>query len=180
MRKFNAILTAAILLLFILHGVLGAFQMLGLGSVTMRVMAWTLAALILAHTVLGVKLTWDSLRVWRRTGAPYFRENRLFWARRISGLAVMLMLLFHVMAFSYTTAEGVFRLRWFDGFKLATQLLLVASIAVHVITNVKPMLIAFGIRSLRPRAQDILFVLSVLLCLMAAAFIVYYIRWNGR
>ena len=179
MRKLNAILTAAILVLFILHGVLGAFQMLGLGTVTMRTLAWTLLGLIGIHTIIGLKLTWDSLRVWKKTGAPYFRENLLFWARRIAGLAVMVLLAFHVTAFGYTT-EGVFRLKWFDGFKLAAQLLLVIALAVHVITNVRPMLISFGIKRLKPRAQDILFVLSALLLLMAAAFVVYYIRWNGR
>ena len=179
MRKLNAILTAAILVLFVLHGVLGAFQMFGLGTATLHVMAWTLLALVGVHTLLSLKLTWDSLRVWKRTGAPYFRENLLFWTRRVSGLAVMVLLAFHVAAFSYTS-EGVFRLKWFDAFKLATQLLLIASIAVHVITNVRPALIAFGVKRLKPRAQDILFVLSVLLLIMAAAFIVYYIRWNGR
>ena len=69
-------------------------------------------------------------------------------------------------------------MRWFTDCKLATQLLLIAAIAVHVITNVKPMLISFGVLSLKKHVGDILFVLSVLLLFMAAAFIVYYLRWN--
>ena len=77
--------------------------------------------------VTGV-MTWRTLRAMRRAGAGYFRDNLMFWARRISGLAIMALLVFHLYAFSYT-AEGVFRLRWFTGARLATQLMLLASIA---------------------------------------------------
>ena len=59
------------------------------------------------------------------------------------------------------------------------QLLLAASLAVHVISNVRPMLISFGIRSLKERSGDILFVLALLLLFMTLSFIVYYIRWNS-
>ena len=90
---------------------------------------------------------------------------------------IMLLLAFHLTAFGYQTTGG-YRLYWFDDFKLATQLLLVAAIALHVITNVKPMLISFGVRSLKERTGDILFVLSVLLLFFASAFIAYYLRWN--
>ena len=178
MRRFNAILSALVLALFILHGVLGAFQLVDAGSVTMKGLAHGMLTLIAIHAILGIILTWDAVRVWRKTGAAYFRANRIFWARRLSGLAIMLLIAFHVTAFSYTV-EGAFRLKPFGAFKLATQLLLVLSIAVHVITNVKPALIAFGVKRLRPRASDILFVLSAILILMAAAFIIYYIRWNA-
>lgn len=177
MRKWNAILTAVVLLLFLAHGILGSFQMLGAATPLTKALSWTMTALVAVHVVLSGKLTADTLRVWKKTGAGYFRENRLFWARRISGLAVMVLLLFHVWAFGETSG-GVFRLKWFDTFKLATQLLLVLTIAAHVVMNVKPMLISFGVRRLKDAAGDILFILSVLLLVMAAAFIVYYLRWN--
>ena len=178
MRRFNAILTGLILILFVLHGVLGSYQLFGVGTATSKALTHGLLTLVAVHMLIGLKLTWDSIRVWRRTGAPYFRQNALFWARRVSGLAVMVLLGFHVAAFSYTV-EGAFRLKWFDGFKLATQLLLVVSLAVHVITNVKPGLIALGVRRLKPRAADLLFLLSALLLIMAAGFVIYYLRWNG-
>lgn len=177
MRKWNAVLSMIILVLFLIHGILGAFQMLGTGSVTLRVLAHTLFGLILIHTVLGIVLTVQSIRVWKKTKVPYLRQNLLFWTRRISGLVIMVLIFFHMSAFSYYDGD-VYRLKWFTAFRLAVQLLLVLSLAVHVISNVKPMLIAFGIRSLKERAVDILFVLSLILLFMAAAFIVYYIRWN--
>ena len=58
-------------------------------------------------------------------------------------------------------------------------ILLVLAILVHVISNAKPMLISFGIRSLRERVFDILFVISVLLLFMAFAFVIYYLRWRA-
>ncbi len=177
MRRINGILTAAILVLFIAHAVLGAFQLFGIGSVTLRVLAWILAGLVIVHTLIGFKLTFDTLRAWKKSGVSYFRHNALFWARRLSGYAVMVFLIFHAFAFSYTSS-GAYRLYAFDGFRLTTQILLVVTIAVHVITNVKPMLITFGIKNLRAIAGDILLVLSILLLFMAAAFIFYYLRWN--
>ena len=177
MRKLNAVLGAAILVLFLLHAILGSFQLLGRGDTALKGAAWAALALIALHTGIGVKYTVDSLRVWKRTGAGYFRQNALFWARRLSGFAVMALLAFHLAAFG-TGSGGAYRLRRFDTAKLAAQLLLAAAVALHVISNVKPMLISFGVRGLKARAGDILAVLSVLLLFFAAAFIVYYLRWN--
>ena len=178
MRKWNAVLTAAIMLLFLAHAILGGFQLLGVGGTAVKALAWSCAALIAAHTVIGIKLTADTLRVRKKTGVGYFRENTLFWARRVSGFAVMVLLVFHITAFGdYSGAQ--YRLRWFDTAKLVTQLLLTGTLALHILSNVKPVLISFGVRSLKERAGDILFILSVLLLFMAAAFIVYYIRWNA-
>ena len=178
MRKLNAVLTAVILLLFLMHAILGGFVMIGLGDTALKSVAWITFALILVHVVISAKYTADSLRVWKKTGVGYFRENSLFWARRISGFAIMVLLCFHMGAFGYSEG-GVFRLRPFTGFRLATQLLLAAAIALHVLSNVKPLLISFGIRALKSRAAEILFVLSVVMVFLAAAFIVYYFRWNS-
>ena len=90
----------------------------------------------------------------------------------------MVLLVFHLTAFG-DNSGAQYRLAWFDTAKLVTQLLLVAAIALHVLSNVRPMFISFGIRSLRERVGDILVILSAGLLFMAAAVIVYYIRWNG-
>ena len=89
----------------------------------------------------------------------------------------MFLILFHVTAFSSPSDAG-YRLKWFDTGRLISQILLTASIAIHVISNVKPALITFGVRRARRYEGDILFVITVLLIFMAAAFVVYYLRWN--
>lgn len=178
MRRWNAVLSAGILVVFIIHGVLGGYQLLGAGSTAAKAAAWICLALIGAHTVLGIILTCDTLRVLRRTGVGYFRENMLFWARRVSGLAVMLLLAFHLTAFSDGSGAQL-RLRWFGPARLTAQLLLTAALALHILSNARPLLLSFGVRSPKERAGDILLVLSVLLLFMAAAFVVYYLRWNS-
>lgn len=179
MRKWNGILSVVILIMFLAHGILGGFQLIGAGNMISKGFARIMTGLIAVHAVIGIILTVRTLKIQKKTGAAYFRQNRLFWARRISGFLIMALLFFHMTAFSDRSRE-VFRLVWFDRGKLVTQLLLVLSAAVHVISNARPMLITFGIRSLRERAADILFALTVLLAFMAAAFIIYYFRWNGN
>lgn len=178
MRKWNAILSAAILVLFLAHAVLDGLLLLGVDDVLVKALPHALAGLIVIHTLFGIRLTVDALRVWKRTGTGYFRENALFWARRLSGFAIVALIFFHMFAFSYTEG-GVARLYRFDTPRLIAQLLFVLALAVHLITNIRPALISFGIAPLRARARGILLVLSVLLLLMAAAFIVYFLSWNG-
>ena len=153
--------------------------MMGLRAASgfMKGIAWTMTVLIGIHTLIGIRYTAESIRVWKKTKTPYFRENKLFWARRISGFAIMILLVFHVTAFG-DNSGAAYRLAWFTAAKLITQLLLVLSIALHVITNVRPMLISFGIRSLKERVPDILAVLSLVLLFMAAGFVIYYLRWR--
>ena len=177
MRKWNAILSGLILVLFLAHGILAGFQLIGVGSTALKAVAWAAVVLIVIHILIGVRLTAESVRVWKKTGVSYIRENQLVWARRLSGLAVMVLLAFHMTAFGIGKGEA-YRLKYFGGVSLTAQLLLVAALALHILTNVKPLLIAFGIKGLRARTGDILIVLSVMLLFLAAAFIVYYWRWN--
>ena len=176
MRRFNGILAMIILVLFLVHAVMGSFLMIGFGDNALKFVAKITEGLIYIHLIIGVKYTVDTIRAQRKSGVSYFKENKLFWVRRISGLAIMIFLITHFSAFK---ADGDFiRLAYFDIIKLTTQILLVASIAVHVISNVKPALITFGIKSLKDISVDILLVLSILLAFMGLAFVIYYLRWN--
>ena len=178
MRKINAVITPVILILFILHGVSGAFNLTGFGNSLTRIIAWPMAGLIGVHMVFGIILTVQTLQAQKKAGVSYPKENRFFWARRISGFLIMILIGFHVYAFTGVSADH-FRLTEFTPVLLGCQILLVISIAVHVISNVKPMLIALGVPKLKPRAGDIIFWVTILLCVMAAAFIFYYFRWGA-
>ena len=178
MRKWNALLSLAALGLLLLHGLLGGSLLIGFSSVPIKLLPRAAAALLLVHAVLGVKYTADSLRVWRRTGAGYWQENRLFWVRRLSGFAVLVLLFFHFGAFG-TVVDGAFQLLPFTQGKLVLHLLLAASLAVHLLANLRPLMIALGVRTDRKWLGDLLFLLSALLLFMAGAFVVYYLRWNA-
>ncbi|MBR1866368.1 MAG: pilus assembly protein PilX, partial [Lachnospiraceae bacterium] len=156
------------------------FQLAGVlsgGSVARSVLSWILMAMLLLHMGIGLKLTWDTITACRKSGVSYFRENKVFWARRLSGFAVFVLIFFHVVLFMGKNGDA-YRLRFFGGLQLATQILLVVAVGLHIITNVKPLWIAFGRKSLKEYAADILIILSVLLLFMGFAFLVYYIRWN--
>ena len=90
----------------------------------------------------------------------------------------MIFIVCHLLIFTVQEKAGAVRLHPFGPAELATQLLLVASVAVHVLTNIKPLLIAMGARGMRELFTDILFVLTLLLLFMGAAFVIYLIRWN--
>lgn len=180
MRKCNAVLSIGILALFLIHAISGAFQLFGFisgGSAVMEKIAFAMVCLIFVHFIIGIKLTADTLKAVKKSGASYFKENKLFWIRRISGFAVMLFVIFHIMIFLGTN-NVAYRLNLFEGIQLASQLLLVLSVAVHVITNIKPLMISIGTKSYKMFLTDIVLVLSVLLVFMGIAFIIYYLRWN--
>lgn len=177
MRKVNAIVSAGMTLCFVIHAVLGALTMAGATNDAARVLGWITAALMGVHVVIGIVLTAKTLYACKKAGTHYFRGNELFWARRLSGILILVLMAFHLGAFS-TTAEGAVRLQVFTAARLATQILLVLSVALHVIINVKPLLLSFGVKNLKPYIGDILVVLCLVLLLAVAGFVIYYLRWN--
>ena len=180
MRKWNAFISAGIIVLLLIHGIAGSYQLLGLlpgGNTTLEVLAWAMAGLIALHMILGIKLTYDTLAACRRSGAPYFRRNLGFWTKRISGFAIILFVILHLLVFA-DTGSGLFRLHLFAGKELAASILLVISLLVHVLTNLKPLAISFGAGGFYRFLRDALFVLAVVLLACAAAFVFYYLRWN--
>ena len=179
MRKANAVISMLILLLFLFHAVAGGFQLAGVipgGKSVMQILAWVMTALIGAHTLIGIKLTADTLKAMKRSGAGYFRQNKLFWLRRISGLAIMVFILLHIVIFMGEN-DGAYRLSEFAAPELVSQILLIVSIALHVISNARPALISFGIKSFKEAGLDIALILAGILIFTGAAFIIYYLRW---
>ncbi|MBR1770771.1 MAG: hypothetical protein IJ747_01935 [Lachnospiraceae bacterium] len=180
MRKVNAVISITVIVLLVVHAVAGGFQLIGVfpgGNRVLTVLARIMAVLILAHAAIGIKLTLDTVKAIRKSGVSYGRENRIFWARRISGFAAMLFVFCHISIFLGVPGE-VYRLNVFEGVQLATQLLMVLSIAVHVLTNIKPLLISFGIKGFRIYVKDVLFVLAIILWFGGMAMVIYYLRWN--
>ena len=181
MRRFNAILSMTILALFVLHVVIGSLQLAGVmpgGSVIMQAAAYIMAAGIAVHAVIGVKLTADTLIAQKRAGASYFKENRLFWIRRISGFAVMLFIASHIIIFLGNNDKGSYRLNLFDIPELVSSLLLVISVLVHVVTNIRPLANALGARRFGEFIAEAAVVISMLLLAAGVGFVIYFIRWS--
>jgi len=179
LRRINAILGAGIIILLLIHVVTGIFQLSGImagGSAVKTVLSFLLLAAVGAHAVIGIKLTFDTVKACRKSGKPYFKNNERFWLARISGFAILILVVFHIMIFKGKTGEA-FRLNGFFGIQLAAHIMLVLSLIIHLVSNIKPLFIAFGIAD-RKYIKDILIVLSLVMLAAAAAFVVYYLRWN--
>lgn len=185
MRKWNAMISAAILILFLVHAIAGIFELAGLvpgGSTILTACTYIMVVLLVMHVAIGIKLTADTFKAQKAApgGTPanrYLRENSLFWTRRISGVVLMVMLVFHGVIMSGKSGAA-YRLNLFEGPQLAASILLVLALAVHILSNIRPLYIAFGIRRGRIILRDVLFVLAVVLAAACAAFIIYYLRWN--
>ena len=179
LRKLNAILGPVMIVLLLFHGITGAFQLTSLmpgGSVIRSILTLVLVVCVVIHAVLGTILTVESLVIWHRAGVSYFKNNEAFWIRRITGFAMIILIVYHVLVFSGTSGEA-FRLNSFGGLQLAAHILLALILAVHLIMNIQPLMIALGIEN-RKFIKDVMIVLSILMLLFALGFVAYYLRWN--
>ena len=105
------------------------------------------------------------------------RENLAFFAQRISGFAMLLFILVHLLIF-YVKDSPKFVLHDFGVQQLTVSILLVACLVVHLVFGIRQLLISLGIRSFSEILADVLFVVSVVLLLSAIGFLIYFYRWN--
>ena len=178
MRKLNMFLVVGMLVTFLAHAVMGALQLSGANTNTLKPLAWVCVGLMTAHIVVSAGLTIQTLYACKKSGTGYFRNNLMFWAKRITGLAIVIPLVMHLMIF-HSESGDAFRLQVFTSGRMISQILFVAAIALHVLLNIKPLLTGFGVKENRAFSGDIIFVLSVVLLLLAAAFVVYCLRWTA-
>ena len=182
MRRINAYLTAGITVLFLVHLIWGVLMMLGIapgGNAVFTFCTYLMTAMTAVHILIGCKLTADTLIAIKKAGVSYPGQNRLFWIRRISGFALVLFMAVHVWLFTGQTIGGAFRLRHFNLTAFATQILMVISLAVHLLTNIRPLRISLGIEDRKDFKTDLMIVLSAALLLAAIGFVIYLIRWRA-
>ncbi|MGP1433567.1 MAG: pilus assembly protein PilX [Catonella sp.] len=179
MRKWNAIISIILIVLFLIHTIAGSFQLMKIipgGNELMKQLSYLMLFLIAVHTFIGTKFTIDSILIGKKTGKFYFRENAVFWIRRMTGFAMILLIISHVLLFTSNTE--VFRLNDFGKIQLVFSILLVFTLLIHIFANIRPLLIALGIAGTKAYMKDIFLVLSVILLISTVAFVIYYIRWN--
>ena len=92
------------------------------------------------------------------------------------GNAMILLVICHVLLF--TSNGEVFRLNDFNEVQLIFSIFLVFTLLVHILANIRPLLISFGISGFRLYVKDILLILAIISLFGAFAFVIYYLRWN--
>lgn len=179
MRRLNAIVSLLLIILFLIHTIAGSFQLMRIipgGNELMKDLSYFMLFLIGVHVIIGIKLTLDSVKVGIKSGKFYFRENAVFWIRRITGFAMIMLIICHVLLF--TSNGEIFRLNDFNEVQLVFSILLVFTLLIHILANIRPLLISFGISGFRLYIKDILLVLAIISLFGAFAFVIYYLRWN--
>lgn len=177
MRKWNNILARVIIVLFLLHALMGSLMLLGLSNISFKPLSWLLFAAVIAHGVLGVLATVQAVKSGRQSGKWYLRQNAAYWTKRFSGLAILILLCFHISAYT-TTVGNAFFLKEFTFGRMVAQLLLILSIFLHLAVSVKSMLIAKGVVEFKERTIDWMMVLSLMMLFFAAAVVIYFIQWQ--
>lgn len=177
MRKWNNRLARIIIILFLLHAFMGSLILLGFSTVSFVWLSWILFTAVIIHGSLGILSTISALKIGRKTKNWYLRKNASFWTKRISGLAIMLLLIFHITAYT-TNVNGHFFLKEFTVWRMLAQILLIAAIFIHLAVSIKSMLIAKGTVKFKERTMDWMLVLSILMLFFAVTVIVYFIQWQ--
>ena len=177
MRKFNGILAKVVIVLFLIHAVMGCFMLQGRSSVSCKPLTILLVAAVIVHGILGVILTISAIQSGSKSGKWYFRQNSAFWIKRLSGIAILLLLVFHINVF-ITSSNGVYFLKEFTLSGLISQLLFVLAIIIHLYVSIEGMLIARGVLTYKERKKDWMLVLCIFMLMIIASLIMYYMQWQ--
>lgn len=176
MRTFFSYVTAVMIPVLVLHGICASYLLVGIGHTGVPFLAWMSLILILIHAVLGCILTGRTLAGMYHNKSPwYIWQNRLFWARRLSGIAILGLLWIHLGLFG-SRQDGVFVVYPFTISRLIVHGVFVAVVFLHVFLNIRPLFVALGVSQVRNRTADCCFVLSILFLAMAVMAVLYYMR----
>lgn len=173
MQKFHTILAWLLLLFLLAHLIMGVVTMLSPVSLLQGPLPWAFLALVLVHAVMALWKVSKKKKLSHLVAYP--KQNGLYWARILSGIAVFVLVFVHRTLWTVQTPFGKL-LRDFEWPSLLAQLLFVAALAVHILLNLRPLLIDSGIDP-EGAAKKWLKVIAVLLLLVAAvAALIYFMR----
>ena len=164
MQKFHPIIAWMVLILLIIHLAMGCVTLLTPVFLVQGQFSYVFMGLVCLHGILAL---WKVVRggMWRDM-LRYPNANGRYWLRVLSGAAILLLTLQHTQLFTIHTPFCVL-LRPFGVPSLLWQLTLSAALAVHVLFNLRPLLLDSG---MDPDARMQRWVRTVcVLALLAAA-----------
>lgn len=179
MRKIYAYLTAVLVFFLLLHGICGSYVLIGIGKTGAPIFAKISLGLLVIHAAFGLFFTARTL--WRQVenGRPFYLwQNRLFWLRRLSGLAILCFLWCHFTLFGEMQGD-TYVVHAFTTGRFLLHLGLWLSVSIHVLTNIKPLYVALGFTQVQKRTADTTFVCAVLLVLMLGMAVLYFLGLGG-
>lgn len=176
MRKFNAFLALALVIIFILHPLQGSLVLLGDLKEASKVLAWGGVILMGLHVLLGIYYSKGTVDMMIKAKKLYFKKEKNFWIIRISGLLIIIFLFFHINTYGMME-NGKYVVFDFTPAKLFFQLGLILALVVHILYNLKPLIFSLGIKKIKK--DTIIKVLIILFFLFVIGAVFYYFfKWN--
>ena len=174
MRKCNVIISLLMVFLFLIHIIMGSTVLLNWSTNAGKMFIRIGVTILLIHLIIGIILTIRTFSFHTKNQKNYVKENFSFWARRISGIAFLILMFFHFGVFG-KMVNGVYVLSPFTTTKLITQLLMITTLFVHLFTNVRPLFMSMGITVKKNQKYAVYSVLSATMLFTFVGFISYYL-----
>lgn len=168
MRTVQRVTATILLILFILHGILGATSMTGISNIGLYPMLVAFLLFLGLHILCGLYYVIRSLK---GPGKRYFKLNRKLWLRRISGLLLLVLALCHAYLFRFLTGLD-FQIQL--ALYTAVNILLLLVTYIHIRYNVDAYIIAHGAQHYHRRVVDLLVFLSVFFAYFTFANLYFY------
>ena len=174
MRKCNTIVSLLMVFLFLIHIIMGSTVLLNWSTNAGKMFSRIGVTIFLIHLIIGIILTIRTFSSHNKNQKNYVKENSSFWARRISGIAFLILMPFHFGVFG-KMVNGIYVLSPFTTTKLITQLLMITALFVHLFTNVRPLFMSMGITVKSNERNVVYTILSAAMIFTFVGFISYYL-----
>ena len=172
MRKINTILVLIIMLLLTDHIVFACMHLLGLNAGVLKPLAMMMMLFTVLHAIVSLIVTIRAEKVGINTKARYSKENKEFWARRVSGMFILVLALLHGYIM-FKNEKGVPRIASMPKVLSFATPLLIIFILIHIMTNVKPLLISLGVKNIDKKERIIKLILTVFLLFALGSYIYF-------
>lgn len=172
MEKFHPLLAALLLILLLAHLISGAVTLLTGSFVSRRWLLYMFLAAVCLHAAVAL---WRTLRHKRlRDLLAYPGKNKTFWLRIISGVAVLVLVLIHRTLWTERTGFGILPKSFGQG-SLAVQMLFVAVLLIHILSNLRPLFLDFGMEASSWKKKCLQGFFLAALCGAAVCVVAYYL-----
>lgn len=148
MYRIHALFAVLLLVLLVLHLAAAAVTLLTAAFFAQEMLRCFFFAVVCMHGLLAL---WRVLRgKGLRELMAYPGKNKTYWLRVGSGIAVFLLLLIHRTLWTEQTGFGLLPKNFTQG-SLVVQMLFLIVLATHIMSNIRPLLLDFGVDSVRRR-----------------------------
>lgn len=174
LRQINHILTIVLMILLGIHVVVGIFLLSDISFLILEEIARYEFILVTLHAFIGGYLTLKNHPFSSKK--YYIKDNKQYWMRRITGVFILLLSFLHIGMFVSYDENEVPSMNKLTSFNLLLNLLFLIVILIHIVMNIKPMLISLGVKNYSKVVTIIQSITWTLTILALISSVIYYLR----